>query len=165
MNSELSMDQALIGKLTKILEVNLDREHFGVKELAKEAGLSRSQLHRKLLSITGKSTSRFIRDYRLEKAMEMLQNNSATASEIAYRVGFSSPTYFNSCFHDYYGLSSRRSKIQRNPKVFKSRVKESENLELIDESKLIEETPSVKKHPLRHRMVWIQYLLYSFAKL
>jgi TolB-like protein/AraC-like DNA-binding protein/Tfp pilus assembly protein PilF len=152
MNSGLSMDQALIGKLTKILEVNLDREHFGVKELAKEAGLSRSQLHRKLLSITGKSTSRFIRDYRLEKAMVMLQNNSATASEIAYRVGFSSPTYFNSCFHDYYGYPPGEAKL-RNPKFLKA-DKESENLELIDESKLIEETPSVKKHPLRHRMVW-----------
>ncbi len=116
MNSELSMDQALIEKLTKILEVNLEREHFGVKEFTKEAGLSRSQLHRKLLSITGKSTSRFIRDYRLEKAMEMLQNNSATASEIAYRVGFNSPTYFNTCFHDYYGFPPGEVKF-REPKV------------------------------------------------
>ncbi len=51
MNSELSMDQVLIEKLTNILEVNLDKEHFGVKELAIEAGFSRSQLHRKLKSI------------------------------------------------------------------------------------------------------------------
>ncbi len=51
MNSELSMDQALIEKLAKILEANLDKEHFGVKELAKEIELSRSQLNRKLQSI------------------------------------------------------------------------------------------------------------------
>ena len=153
MNSELSMDQALIGKLTKILEVNLDREHFGVKELAKEAGLSRSQLHRKLISITGKSTCRFIRDYRLDKAMEMLQNEVATASEVAYRVGFSSPTYFNTCFHDFYGYPPGEAKL-RNPKVLQD-VKESEKLELVDDAKAISETPSVKKHPLRHKLVWV----------
>ena len=153
MNSELSMNQALIEKLTKILEVNLDKEHFGVKELAKEANLSRSQLHRKLISISGMSTSRFIRNYRLKKAMAMLQDNSATASEIAYRVGFSSPTYFNSCFHDYYGYPPGEVKL-RNPKILKD-DDISENLKLADETKATSETSLVKKHPLRHRMVWI----------
>ncbi len=114
MNSELSMDQVLIEKLTKILDVNLDKENFGVKELAKEAGLSRSQLHRKLKSIKGKSASRFIREFRLKKAMVMLQNNVATASEIAYRVGFSSPTYFNTCFHDYYGYPPGEVKFRKS---------------------------------------------------
>ncbi len=74
MNSEYSMNQVLIEKLTNILEVNLDKENFGVKELAKEAGLSRSKLYRKLQSLKGKSTSTFIREYRLEKALIMLQN-------------------------------------------------------------------------------------------
>ena len=48
MNGELSMDQALVEKITKILEVNLDQEDFGVKELANAVGISRSQLNRKL---------------------------------------------------------------------------------------------------------------------
>ncbi len=115
MNSELSMDQVFIEKLTNILEVNLDKEQFGVKEFAKEAGLSRAKLHRKLQSITGKSSSKFICEYRLKKAMEMLQNDVATVSEIAYRVGFSSPTYFNTCFHDHYGYTPGEVKF-RNPK-------------------------------------------------
>jgi TolB-like protein/AraC-like DNA-binding protein len=103
MNSSLSMDQEFIKKLTNLLEVNLENEQFGVNELAEELGISRSQLHRKLNALTGKSTSQFIREFRLEKAMEMLQNNVATASEIAYRVGFGSPTYFNTSFSEYYG--------------------------------------------------------------
>ena len=85
------------------MKVNLENEKFGVVELAAEIGLSRSQLHRRLQELRGKSTSRFIREYRLEMAMEMLKKNVATASEIAYRVGFSSPTYFNTSFHNYYG--------------------------------------------------------------
>lgn len=108
MNSELSMDQVLIEKLTNILEVNLDKEHFGVKELAKEAGLSRSKLHSKLHSIIGKSSSKFICEYRLEKAMELLQNKAATASEIAYSVGFSSPTYFKPAFMNIMDILQER---------------------------------------------------------
>ncbi|MGB5388009.1 MAG: helix-turn-helix domain-containing protein, partial [Eudoraea sp.] len=65
-----------------------------------------------LKSITGKSASRFMRQYRLRKAKEMLADNVATASEIAYRVGFSSPTYFNTCFRIYYGYSPGKAKYR-----------------------------------------------------
>ena len=153
MSDNLSMNQVLIEKLTKILEVNLDKEHFGVKELANEAGLSRSKLHRKLQSLKGKSASRFIREFRLEKAMVMLQNNEATASEISYRVGFSSPTYFNTCFHDYYGYPPGEAKI-RNPKVDEQNEAE-QRLELISADQTISKKALVKKTILGIRMVWI----------
>ena len=103
MTRNLSSDQTFIQKLIDIIDINLENEKFGVSELAAEVGLSRSSLHRRLQNIKGKSSSRFIREYRLEKAMQMLKNNQATASEIAYRVGFTSPTYFNTCFHNFYG--------------------------------------------------------------
>ena len=101
--SELPMDEDFIQKLTAIVEDNLENEQFGVSELAGEIGISRSQLNRKLAKIVRKTPSKFIREYRLTKAMEMLQQNVATASEVAYRVGFGSPTYFSSCFKDFYG--------------------------------------------------------------
>ncbi len=103
MFDEPSMDFQFIEKLTHILDANLKDERFGVAELAKEIGLSRSQLHRKLRVISGKPTSHFIRNHRLHRAMEMLQNNVATAAEIAYKVGFSSPNYFSSSFKKLYG--------------------------------------------------------------
>jgi len=103
MSDSASMEDILLQKLIRILETNLENEKFGVKELSKEVGLSRSQLHRKLNKLTGKSISQYIREFRLEKAMEMLQNNVATVSEISYRVGFGSPTYFNTCFKEYFG--------------------------------------------------------------
>jgi len=112
MAKKLSMDKAFIKKLTNIIKVSLENENFGVSELATEIGLSRSQLHRRLNDITGKSSSQFIREYRLEKAMEMLKHNQATASEIAYRVGFSSPTYFNTCFNNFYGYPPGEVKNQ-----------------------------------------------------
>ncbi len=116
MAKELSMDQAFIKKLTDLLEINLENEHFGVQQLAEKVGLSRSQLHRKLKAITGKSSSSFIRHYRLRKAKQLLVDNVATVSEIAYRVGFSSPTYFNTCFRIYFGYPPGKVKY-RNAEV------------------------------------------------
>ena len=153
MISELSMDQALVEKLNKILEDNLDKEYFGVKELAIKAGLSRSQLHRKLKSIKKISPSRFIREFRLQKAMVMLQNNEATASEVAYRVGFGSPTYFNTCFNNYYGYPPGEVKF-RNTILNDDQV-EKQVLESIEASKIITETLPGKKKPFGKRMVWI----------
>ena len=103
MDEPLSMDQVFINKLTEIVQANLSDEKFNVEELIRESGISNSSIHRKLRSITQKSASQFIREIRLHRAMEMLQKNVGTVSEIAYMTGFGSPTYFNKCFHDYYG--------------------------------------------------------------
>jgi len=112
MPGKLSMDDSFINKLKDIIDGNLENEQFGVSELANEVGISRSQLHRKLNDSIGKSSSQFIREYRLEKALEMLKLNVGTASEIAYRVGFSSPTYFSTAFKNFYGYSPGEVKFQ-----------------------------------------------------
>ena len=119
---KLSMEQKFIKKLIAIIRINLENEQFGVNELASEIGLSRSQLHRKLQDINGKSTTQFIREYRLQKAMKMLKRNRFTASEIAYKVGFSSPSYFNSCFNDFYGYPPGEVKFKKTMKAPKVSV-------------------------------------------
>lgn len=96
-------DQIFIRKLTEIILANLEDENFGIKELSRETALSQRNINRKLKSISGKTLSQFIRETRLHKALEMLQNGDVTASEVAYKVGFGSPTYFNTCFHECFG--------------------------------------------------------------
>jgi len=91
-------------KLTELTEANLTNEQFGVSELAREMNMSRSNLHRKVILITKTSVSQFIRQHRLKRAMEMLQQTALTVSEVAYNVGFGSVTYFTKCFHDYFGF-------------------------------------------------------------
>jgi TolB-like protein/AraC-like DNA-binding protein/Tfp pilus assembly protein PilF len=98
-----SRDQIFLQKLTEIILANIKDESFGIKELAEHAGISHYSLRRRLHSLTGKTISQFIRETRLTKALEMLGDENVTVSEVAYRVGFSSPTYFNSCFHDFFG--------------------------------------------------------------
>jgi AraC-like DNA-binding protein/TolB-like protein len=105
MENQPSMDDQLLKIIYQNIENNLDNEKFSVEELAKKAGLSRSMLHRKLIKLTGKSASDLITEKRLLKAKELLENNVATASEIAYRVGFSSPSYFNKVFKKHFNVS------------------------------------------------------------
>jgi TolB-like protein/AraC-like DNA-binding protein len=96
-------NQIFIRKLTDIILANLGNDNFGPKELAHESGMSLYRLNRRLQSIDRKTTSQFIRELRLQKALELLQNDTYTVSEVAYRSGFSSPSYFTSCFHEFFG--------------------------------------------------------------
>lgn len=95
---------------TNIVLAHLENEHFGVSELARELGMSRSNLHRKIHTITGKSASQFIREVRLNEALELLKDSELTVSEVAFRVGFGSATYFSKCFHDQFGFPPGEAK-------------------------------------------------------
>jgi signal transduction histidine kinase/DNA-binding response OmpR family regulator len=97
-----SMDEAFVEKLCQNVEDNIANEDYSVEELARNIGLSRSQLHRKLEAISGKSASQFIREYRLERSRELIEKKVGTIAEISYQVGFSSPGYFNKCFKEYF---------------------------------------------------------------
>jgi len=79
-------------------------ERFGVSELAGKMNMSRKTLYRRIKSLTGKSVSQFIRNSRLNKALELLKNESLTVAEAAYMTGFGSATYFSKCFRDYFGF-------------------------------------------------------------
>jgi TolB-like protein/AraC-like DNA-binding protein/Tfp pilus assembly protein PilF len=110
MNDLSSIDSGFIRKLDEIIFENLENENFGVKELARGIGLSRFSLNRKLHFIYKKTINQYIREVRLQQAMKMLQQGSVTASEVAFKVGFSSPAYFSTCFSDYFGYPPGEAK-------------------------------------------------------
>ncbi len=110
MNTNNRNDIAFLDRVTSIVEARLSDEQFGVSELAKEAGLNRSKLYLKIKSLTQKSVSQFIREIRLNKAMELLQHTELNVSEVSYEVGFSSPAYFNNCFHKHFGFAPGAAK-------------------------------------------------------
>ena len=100
---EISMDDALIRQLESIVDENIGNQQFSVEDLSDAVAKSRSHLHRKLHNLTGQSISQFIRTRRLQKALDLLKKEVGTISEIAFKVGFGSSTYFTKCFHEHYG--------------------------------------------------------------
>ncbi|HVN56789.1 MAG TPA: helix-turn-helix domain-containing protein [Bacteroidales bacterium] len=114
MTEKFTNNQIFISRLTEIVLGNMMNENFGVKELALEANLSQYSLNRKLYSIKKKKVNQFIREVRLQKAMELLQSEDITATEVSYKVGFGSPVYFNKCFHEFYGFPPGKVRKQ-NP--------------------------------------------------
>ncbi len=99
-----SLDDALLKKSMEIIEKNIGDENFGVDDLAREACLSRSHLNRKLHALTNLAPAEFIRYVRLQRAHELLEKNVGMIAEVAYQVGFGSPSYFSTCFHERFGF-------------------------------------------------------------
>jgi AraC-like DNA-binding protein len=104
MNSDSYWNNDFLNKLAVTILSNLENETFGGKELAQEAGVRVSVLIQRIKLISGKTVSQFIRETRLKRAMEILLREELTAAEVAFKVGFGSPSYFNTCFSEYYGF-------------------------------------------------------------
>jgi len=110
-----SLDEKLIRKAMSIVEKNLANPDFSVDQLAREVGMSRVHLYKKLTSLTGKSPIEFIRIIRLRRAASLLEKSQLSVAEIAYQVGFNNPKYFTRYFKEEYKILpseySSRNKI------------------------------------------------------
>lgn len=98
-----SIDEVFLKKVFSCIENFLSDSDFDVETLGNEIGMSRSQLHRKLKALIGKSPSELIRIKRLERAKKMLEKKISNVSEIAYDVGFNNLSYFSKCFKEHFG--------------------------------------------------------------
>ncbi len=124
----MNQNEKLLNGLKQAVLDNLENELFSVEHLAEIVGISRSHLHRRLKKITGQSISQFVREIRLAEAMKMLRQDVATTSEIAYKVGFNSPSYFHKCFLEYYGYPPSEAKnIVQNQEVNENAEDKSNN--------------------------------------
>lgn len=97
------VEDVLLRKIRELVEEELSDCSFGLPQLCRKLGMSRSQIYRKVKALTGQSPSRFIRSVRLSHAQRLLSNVDLNISEIAYEVGFSSPVYFSDVFFEEFG--------------------------------------------------------------
>jgi DNA-binding response OmpR family regulator len=98
-----SLDDAFLKRVMDTVERRMGDESFGVQEIAHEVALSRRHLDRKLAGLTNLSAAEFVRHMRLQRARELLEMDAATVAEIAFQVGFGSPSYFSTCFRERFG--------------------------------------------------------------
>jgi signal transduction histidine kinase/ligand-binding sensor domain-containing protein/CheY-like chemotaxis protein/AraC-like DNA-binding protein len=100
-----SLDESLIEKAIKAVEKNIGDADFSVESLSMALGFSRGHLYKKLMAITGKGPTEFIRTIRLKRGRQLLEKSQMHISEIAYEVGFNSPKRFAKYFREEFGLS------------------------------------------------------------
>lgn len=101
------INDKLTERVVNIIKANIENTEFGVEELSREVGMSRVHLNRKLKELMNISPSNLIRSIRLKQAAYLLINNKVNISEVAYRVGFSTHSYFSNSFHDYFGMTPK----------------------------------------------------------
>jgi signal transduction histidine kinase/DNA-binding response OmpR family regulator len=99
------VEDAFLTKLNAIIQDKMEDEDFGILQLCRAMQMSRTQLHRKITALTGKSTSIYIRYLRLQKAKHLLKKPEMNISEIAFAVGFSDPNYFTRTFTEEFGIT------------------------------------------------------------
>jgi len=106
-------EKEFLTQLIDFVEKVWNNPTFNVDDFSKELGFSKSQLYRKLVSITGKSANSFIREFRLHRALNLMHKHKGNISEIAFETGFNSPAYFSKCFFEKYRILPSKYMQQR----------------------------------------------------
>ena len=102
------MDAKFLLKFEEVVLKHISDPEFTVVTLGNELNLSRSQLFRKFREITGNNPSDFIRITRLKKAAEIILNQNIGVNELAYEVGFTSPSHFITSFRKFFGTTPKQ---------------------------------------------------------
>ena len=105
-----SADEKLMERVTKYINDNLDNPELNVAKIAKEIGISRVHLYRKLKELTNQSTRDFVRNIRLKQAADLLASKNLSVTEVTYATGFSHVSKFSSSFKEFYGYSPKEYK-------------------------------------------------------
>lgn len=98
-------DRTFIAQLRKAIKQHIPDADYSVEDLGEEMGLSRVQLYRKVKALTGYSVVDLLRKARLAKAKQLLETTEKNISEVAYDVGFTTPSYFTKRFKEEYGMN------------------------------------------------------------
>ncbi|MDT0646304.1 DUF4242 domain-containing protein [Zunongwangia sp. F260] len=98
-------DEFFLNHLMDYVDSSWTDVNLKVTDFSKPLGCSKSKLYHKIKSLSGNSPNTFIKEYRLSKALGLLNKTSGNISEIAFDTGFSSPSYFSKCFRKKYGNS------------------------------------------------------------
>jgi len=101
-----SPDEKFLKKAVEVIEKNISDADLDIEQFAREVGVSRMQLYRKLHALTDMTVKEFIRNIRLKRAAQLLLQKKMSVSEIAYAVGFKDLSHFRKCFRQLYGMNA-----------------------------------------------------------
>ena len=99
------LDRKLLENIKKIVEENYNNPDFDINLFSKKTYMNRSHFFKKMKALTNQTPTEYIRDYRINKAVEFIVKEKTPISQVNFRVGISSRSYFNKCFKAQYGVS------------------------------------------------------------
>jgi AraC-like DNA-binding protein len=97
-------DESLLEMLYSKLEENWQDADFDITDYCHTMAMSKSQLYRKTISLTGLSPNLLLKEFRLEKAKDLMRKQQYNIAQITFDSGFTSASYFTKCFKRKYGL-------------------------------------------------------------
>ena len=110
---------AFLAKLLSVMEKQMDNNTLTVDELVEEMGMGRTVFFNKLKSMTGLSPVEFIREMRIKRAAQLLEERQYNITEVTYMVGMNDSRYFAKCFKNTYGVTPseyRKAALEKNEK-------------------------------------------------
>lgn len=108
-------EEKFVNNLFRVTDKNLSDDNFSIEALSRDIGISRPQLYRKIVTLTGRSPNDLIIDLRMDRAVSLLKKKAGNISQIALEVGYSNPSYFAKCFTKKFGCTP--SKYVENVRV------------------------------------------------
>lgn len=99
------LDKEFLEKLTHIIEENLEDEQLNISQVAAQLNMSHSTLYRKIKALTNLTANEFIRKIRIHYAEQLLLTGQYNISEIMFKIGINSSSYFRQCFKEEFGLN------------------------------------------------------------
>lgn len=99
-----SLDQQFLERVLNVLELRYADSAFGVPQMQQALAMSKTQLHRKLKAISNQAPGEFLRNFRLQRAAQILAQKGESVTQVAYAVGFENIPYFTKCFKELFGV-------------------------------------------------------------
>jgi len=97
-------EENFLNKLMNITEKTWDQPEFTLDNFCVRIGLSRSQLYRNITALTGQSFVDFIKDFRLKRALKLIEKDQDNITQAAFGSGLNNPSYFSKCFKERFGM-------------------------------------------------------------
>lgn len=104
-------EQEFLCSFMNFTKDNWRKTELKVNDYCKGIGYSKSQFYRKMMALSNNSLNNFLKEYRLNKALLLLNKGDRNISEVSYETGFVSPSYFSKCFQKRYGILPSEYKI------------------------------------------------------
>ena len=97
-------EERFLDNLMDLMEEVWNRETLKISDIGSKLGYSKSQLYRKITTVTGKTPSEFVKNFRLTRAAQLIEEKDDNIAQVAYKTGFNNPSYFSKCFHERFSI-------------------------------------------------------------